>query len=404
MRYSAKPRVLILADYFLPGLRAGGPIRSLANLVEQLGDEFHFRIITRDRDFGERQQYSQTVANRWQPVGKAEVYYLSPPRFLPALLKSVLADWACEALYLNSFFSPFFTIQTLLLKKAGLIPDVPVMLAPRGELSSAALQTKPWKKWPYLNACRVLGLCSDVLWQASSPHEEKDIRRYFGPTAKIAVAPNLSVGAPQHLHGQRTTKEKGHLRVTFISRIARHKNLDFALRRLARLEGEVEFNIYGPLEEEGYWAECEALIRTMPKNVRVTYGGQLSHEEVFKTLSEHHLLFLPTRSENFGHVIAEALLAGCPVLISNQTPWKGLARAQAGWELPLEQPGLFDRALRSWLEMDSAAFAPWSMGARALGNTGLGANPLDEFRSLLRAALGPQPSPTSPAVPLDVRN
>jgi len=404
MRYSAKPRVLILADYFLPGFKAGGPIRSLANLVEQLGEEFHFRIITRDRDFGEPLPYSAAAANRWQRVGKAEVYYLSPPRFLPGLLKSAIADWGCEALYLNSFFSPFFTIQALLLRKAGLISAVPVILAPRGELSSAAFHTKPWKKWPYLNACRMLGLCGEVLWQASSSHEEKDIRRYFGPLAKIAIAPNLSAVAPDDWRGQRTRKAAGHLRVAFISRIARHKNLDFALRRLAGLEGDVEFNIYGPIEDEAYWEECEALIRAMPKNVRVTYGGQLSHEEVFKTLSEHHLLFLPTRSENFGHVIAEALLAGCPVLISNQTPWKGLARAQAGWELPLEQPELFDRALRSWLEMNDSAFAPWSIGARALGTTGLGTNPLEELRSMLRAALARQPSPTSPAVPLDVRN
>ena len=341
---------------------------------------------------------------RWQPVGKAEVLYLSPPRFLPGVLKSAIADWDCEVLYLNSFFSPFFTIQTLLLRKTGLIPDVPVILAPRGELSSGALQTKAWKKSPYLNACRLLGLCSDVLWQASSSHEEKDIRRCFGPDAKIAIAPNLSAAAPNHVRRQRTRKDAGHLRATFISRIAKHKNLDFALRRLSRIQGQVEFNIYGPIEEEAYWAECEALIRTMPSNVRVTYGGPLSHEEVFKTLSEHHLLFLPTRSENFGHVIAEALLAGCPVLISNRTPWKGLERARAGWELQLEAPELFDRALHRCLEMDDAAFEPWSSGARALGATGLAANPLEELRGLLRAALARQRSPTGPAVPLDVRN
>src|SRR5262249_2154499 len=145
-----------------------------------------------------------------------------------------------QALYLNSFFSPFFTIQTLLLRKACLIPDVPVILAPRGELSSGALQTKGWKKSPYLNACRLLGLCCDVLWQASSSHEEEDIRRYFGPGAKIAVAPNLSAAVPHHLRGQRTRKEAGHLRVTFISRIAKHKNLDFALRRVSRIQGQVE--------------------------------------------------------------------------------------------------------------------------------------------------------------------
>ena len=116
MRYSAKPRVLILADYFLPGFRAGGPIRSLANLVEQLGDEFHFRIITRDRDFGERQAYSDTAANQWQPVGKAQVNYLSPPRFLPGLLKSVIVDWACEVLSPSTTKIALLSIRRSLIK------------------------------------------------------------------------------------------------------------------------------------------------------------------------------------------------------------------------------------------------------------------------------------------------
>ena len=55
----------------------------------------------------------------------------------------------------------------------------------------------------------------------------------------------------------------------------------------------------------------------------------------------HDLLILPTQGENHGYVIQEALLSGCPVLISDRTPWRGLAALGVGADLPLEQPERF---------------------------------------------------------------
>ncbi len=45
--------------------------------------------------------------------------------------------------------------------------------------------------------------------------------------------------------------------------------------------------------------------------------------------------------ENFGHVIAEALSVGTPVLIADTTPWRNLESDQLGWDLPLSEPDLF---------------------------------------------------------------
>ncbi len=73
--------------------------------------------------------------------------------------------------------------------------------------------------------------------------------------------------------------------------------------------------------------------------------GPLPPDRVAEALRANHLLFLPTRSENFGHVILEALAAGCPVLLSDRTPWRNLARAGVGWDLPLDRPELPRRAM-----------------------------------------------------------
>ncbi len=69
--------ILALVHYYLPGFKAGGPIRSISNLVERLGDEFDLRIIAADRDFREDTPYTDVVIEGWNQVGKAQVYYLS---------------------------------------------------------------------------------------------------------------------------------------------------------------------------------------------------------------------------------------------------------------------------------------------------------------------------------------
>ncbi|MBK8032150.1 MAG: hypothetical protein IPK17_22260 [Chloroflexi bacterium] len=76
----AKPTILILIGHYLPGTLTGGPVRSVANLVDWLGDEFDFRILTADRDQGDSAPYPQVRAGEWYSVGKAHVRYLTPCR------------------------------------------------------------------------------------------------------------------------------------------------------------------------------------------------------------------------------------------------------------------------------------------------------------------------------------
>jgi glycosyltransferase involved in cell wall biosynthesis len=73
---------------------------------------------------------------------------------------------------------------------------------------------------------------------------------------------------------------------------------------------------------------------------------------------------LPSRGENFGHVIAEALAAGCPTVISDRTPWRALRESRAGWDLPLDDLAGFHRAIETLVQMDANEHREWSDGAR----------------------------------------
>lgn len=364
-RAAAPAEILVFADYYLPGFKAGGPIRSLANIVERLGDVFSFRVVTRDRDEGDTEPYAGIYPNIWHSIGKAKVLHLSPDRRDARTMRAVIADGHHRVVYLNSLFSPVFTIQTMALRRAGVLPRIPFIVAPRGEFSPSALRLKRTKKVSYLAAAKALGLYKDVLWQASSAAEERDIRRWCGEAASVFVVPNVAASNAGVPPGRPESKQCGQIKIAFVSRVARVKNLDMALQILNRVRGRIEFNIYGPINDQVYWNSCAKTISTLPSNVSVHYHGAINNERVAEVLGANHLFLLPTLGESYGHAIVEALSAGCPVLISDRTPWRHLEGRQVGWDIALESPDLFQRALQTCIDMDDPTYQHWSDNARA---------------------------------------
>ena len=100
------------------------------------------------------------------------------------------------------------------------------------------------------------------------------------------------------------------------------KNIEFLLNILMRVKVKVFLGIYGPIGDESYWNICKTLILKLPNNIIVKYFGDVHPSNVSKTFTQYDVMILPTRGENFGHVIFESLSSGTPVLISDKTPWK----------------------------------------------------------------------------------
>ena len=159
---STNPTVLILVGVYLPGYKAGGPVRTIANLVSSLGDVFNFKIVTSDRDILDVQPYKNVLIDQWHVLGKAEVYYASPMALTPWGIRTILNAIEYDVLYLNSFFNPKFSIIPIALLKLGLIDHCPIILAPRGEFSAGALRIKNIKKRLFLMLSKLIGLQKDV--------------------------------------------------------------------------------------------------------------------------------------------------------------------------------------------------------------------------------------------------
>ncbi len=384
-----RPIILTLCDYYLPGYKAGGPITTLSNRVALLGDEFAFKIVTRDRDLGEKQPYDGVSNGAWQQCGETDAFYAGDGLGGAAAIYNVLRESKYDVLYLNSFVSPLLSIWPLLLRRLGLIPHKPVVIAPRGELAQSALANKRQKKRAFLNVARRVRLHDDVLFQASSPHEQADIQRCLGNGARVLVAPDLLALEVAAAGEWSPPKQAGLLRLLYLSRIDGPKNLAGALILLQQVKGRIDFDIIGPVSDAAYWSRCRELIEALPCNVRARYLGPVPPAQVARAMRAHDLLFLPTLGENFGHVIPEALAAGCPVLISDRTPWRNLAHAGAGWDLPLECPEEFRNVLETCIAMNAAEHARLKRAAQRFAQMHLSGNEecIEQNRQLFRAAL-----------------
>ncbi|MBX3349511.1 MAG: glycosyltransferase [Nitrospira sp.] len=332
----AKITVLTFARYYLPGFKAGGPIRTISNMVEALGDEFDFRIVCSDRDFMDGSAYRNVAPASWTRVGKAWVYYTPPLRWSMCRWMRLLRDTPHDIVYLNSLFDPRYTLSLLWANRMRGPKARRVVLAPRGEFSNGALGIKSWKKIPFLRTAKLLGLYQDLIWHASTPDEAADIQQRMGTSNHVVVARNFPTRNFLKTRPNVIQDPNDALRIVFLSRITRMKNLDYALDVLSHSTVKIQFDIWGTLEDRQYWQECQTLMRKMPAHVTVKYFGAAEHSMVANILSDYDMLFLPTRGENFGHVISEALSVGTAVLISNRTFWRNLNHAGVGWDLPLE--------------------------------------------------------------------
>ncbi|MEW6088389.1 MAG: glycosyltransferase family 4 protein [bacterium] len=349
--FNDKPIILTFIGNYLPGYKAGGILRTIANTVDYLCDDFDFRIVTRDRDLGEDIPYACIKPNQWNKVGNAVVFYLQPQTSTVKDILNLLKNTPHDVVYLNSFFDPL-TVKVLLIRKFGFAKFKHIIVAPRGEFAWGSLGLKYPKKFIYIQMARLFGFYNKVIWQASSEFEVKDIIKIMKvkpDTIRIARdLPNKVISDKYPEVTLQPSSDFENLKVVFLSRIAREKRLDYALNVLSKVKTKVIFDIYGPAEDTVYWKECQELMNRMPDNVKVNYFGSVNPGEVGHVFSQYDLFLLPTAGENYGHVIIESLTAGTPVLISNKTSWRNLQADGLGWDIDLTQMDSFVKTIENF--------------------------------------------------------
>lgn len=338
-------KILTVADGFLPGKKYGGPPVSVDNFCT-LMDGFQCYVVARNHDLRDQAPYTG-IHEGWNDRGNCMVRYLPDSEYNMATFESIIQQLRPDWIYLQSLFQRCVVPCLHLAKKYG----IRVMLAPRGELCKGAMRKK-YKKIPYIIALHLLGLVKGVDFQSTSQEESEAIVRYLRAKAeKLHFLTNVpSIPAGRY---PARKKRSGSAKLVFLSRIHPKKNLLSAIGYLKGVTGDVTFDIYGPLEDEAYWNECGNAIGKLPANIRVRYCGLVGHEQVHEVFSRYDAFLFPTLSENYGHAIVEALMVGCPVIASDQTPWLDFYEHGAGWAIPLEQEQAFREAIDQVVAWDA---------------------------------------------------
>ena len=435
-----KTKILILCDFYLPSVRAGGPVRSISAIVESLKNDFDITIITRNHDIGIPTPFNEQELKQ----DGYQVRYFSDDKLMNGI-HDILSSTHFDIIYFNSFVAPRMTIFTLLYlffkKKPRMcfalasarasiatklvgrdgekcaiaapklvgsnsdmcavdvsklvgsnssmcavdtsklvgsnssmcavdtsklvssdgstraseceIPRPRLIISPRGELGLGALTIKNTRKKIYIAIFKRLFLKS-IEFLATSDSEKNEIQHSLGSTANVTTLANLT----SHVKSSDiiNLKKENEINIVFLSRISKKKNLLGAIQILSHVKGCVNFDIFGPIEDEPYWDECQAAIKQLPTHIHVNYRGGCDPDQVSNALKPYDLFFLPSWNENYGHVIVESLAASCPVLLSDQTPWHDLVNHDAGWEFALSAPQLFAEKIDQLIALNNSEY------------------------------------------------
>ncbi|SAI73876.1 transferase [Bordetella ansorpii] len=359
----ACPALLVFMPHFAPGFKIGGPLQSILGLIAFHSENLSIRVLTLNRDYTDRQAYPDIPTGRWLAVSTAQVRYCASAWQALRALRG-----ACQGrtLYLQSSFSPGWSLLPLLLARLRLIRPRHIVVAPRGELSAGALALRPAKKRLALAAMRLLALHRGVRFQATCEEEVDEIAsRLHVARDRIMLLRNLPMSRPDAMHSMHE-KVPGVLRMVFLSRVSPKKNLHRLIQDMAQLPAGVTLDVYGPADDQPYLAQCQALAAALGQPERVRFVGAVAPARVGATLQGYDVFALPTMGENFGHAIYEALANGLPVILSDRTPWRNLRDRMAGEDLDLEAPDALRAALQRFADMDTRTILRYRQGAQAI--------------------------------------
>lgn len=205
------------------------------------------------------------------------------------------------------------------------------VISPRGSLSPAARQFSKWKKRAMWRLLRARTVRHAHCLHVTADQEYREIRE-AGLRNPVAIIPN-GVDLPSMPSTEsRKSNDDGRRRMLFLARIHAKKGVDVLLRAWQQVQREFpewELQIAGP-DDHGYLPRMKRLAQSL-RLERAAFLGPVYGEAKTSLLHQADAYVLPTRSENFGLTVAEALAHGVPAIVTDGAPWSGLVTEQCGW-------------------------------------------------------------------------
>ncbi|MEO6490243.1 MAG: glycosyltransferase [Ferruginibacter sp.] len=318
-------------------------------MVNQTGNDIQFRIFCGNTDLNNT-TLENIKTDTWVNYnGNTQVWYASADKRSDSILKQVDIVKP-DILYMVGIFSWHFNIVPFIFSKVAT-----KIISVRGMLHPGALTQKRHKKQLFLKIARMFNLQKNAIFHATDEKEAVYIKNIFGEDIRVTIAGNF----PRKLRpSPLLLKEPYKLKLLTIGLISPMKNHLLVLQSLKQCTSGVEYHICGPVKDMEYWQLCLAQIRDLPSNISVHYHGEVQPQSIEEYLAKAHVFILPSKSENFGHAIYEALSAGKPVITSFFTPWQNLETAHAGLNVELSEISI-KNGIQVFVAMDETEFRSW---------------------------------------------
>lgn len=223
---------------------------------------------------------------------------------------------------------------------------VPYIVRPLGTLGAFSLRQKAWKKRPYYRVIERRHLADAAAIHATSRAEANAIASLgFGSHTHV-IELGVELG-PQRPRGRPSPGDP--LRLLFLSRLHPTKGLPLLFEAVARasaLGAQLSVDIAGG-GDPAYSSSLRAQVHDLSIADRVRFLGELHGDDKQRAFATADVFVLPSKHENFGIAVAEALAAGLPVIVSDQVALgQEVASWGAGLVVPLDASALAAAIMR----------------------------------------------------------
>lgn len=310
--------------------KLGGPVRSVPFLAEAVARRSNRAVLVSQIPFG-----SPPSNNVIPDVALVDTRLASGLEILKLgtiislshhnLLLNAARETGCNLIHDNGLWLPANYSAASVAKRLG----IPLICSPRGALGNWALRQSSAKKRIAMLLYQQSILESVACFFATSNEEAQNIRdNHFAQP--IAIIPN---GVHMPTLESSTRAVIGPRKALYLSRIAPQKGPDILIEAWASVRPKGwQLVIAGP-GKESYVSEIRKRVKQLGVTDSVKFIGEVTEQNKSAVYNSAELFVLPTRHENFGIVIAEAMSHRLPVLTTLAAPWPELEAKSCGWRV-----------------------------------------------------------------------
>jgi glycosyltransferase involved in cell wall biosynthesis len=357
-------KVVHITPVFYPATYWGGPIFSMLGLCNALSRQrdLDLKVLATDSSGlggAARLELAERIVSF--EGGSYSVEYAHKvwgADIAPEMISRIhaLVGWA-DVVHLSAVYS-FPTLPTLAFAR---MAGKPIVWSPRGALQRWQGSTRRVEKYLWELLCNLLIDEQKTALHMTTPEEAKRSKARIRAKRVEVVQNGVDIPNPNVI-SRRMFRPRGSLRILYLGRLDPIKGLENLLEAL-EMVSEIPWSLRvcgSGLPE--YVAGLKRKASSGVLSERVTFVGSVAGQMKEEEFSRADVCVLPSYSENFGMVVAEALARGVPVIAGDGTPWPELENRGAGFWIPNDARSLAEgirRIQKADLEVMGEAGREW---------------------------------------------